>query len=273
MPLPAPSGPSTAAIVTSVRSLMTPLQFPPAEPTHADQRYAERGGRGVPPLADIYLPDGDGPHPSVVLIHGGGWVLGHRRMKPMRYLATKLVEQGYAVFVPEYRLVFRGGRLTEARQDAVEALRWWVAQGERFSLDPAHLSLVGLSAGATLMLLAADAVRDEIPLFRVVPIFGVYDFDSMHGGLGRLIRPLVLQEHDPADVSPRNLAPLPCPVVLMHGTSDRLVPHSQAEALRDAWAEGDVRLVSYEGLPHAFFNDATSDGCKQATADLLAALA
>jgi len=272
-PLPT-GGPSFLGIVTSVRSLMTPLQFEPAEPSHPDEPYRERAGRGLPPLADVYVPAGPGPHPSVVLIHGGGWVLGSRRMKPMRYLATKLVQRGFAVCIPEYRMVFRGGRLDEALDDATRAIGWWLESAERFALNPARVVLSGLSAGATLMLLAADNHRD-VPFSRIVPVFGVYDFSQMHGGLGSLIQPLLLRTHAPSDVSPLQRAPHPSPVTLLHGTADTLVPHAQAVQFRDRWtaAGGIVELVTYEGLPHAFFNDARSDGCIAATADFLDAVA
>ncbi len=261
-------------IVRSVSSLLTPLQFAPTEPSHRDQPYRpRRAGRGIPPLADVYLPSGGGPYPSVVLVHGGGWVLGHRGMKPMRYLASKLLEQGYAVCIPEYRMVFRGGRLDEAVDDVTCAVQWWLESAERFGLDPKRVSLSGLSAGATLMLLAADRLKD-VGFRRLLAVFGVYDFTEMHGGVGKLIRPLLLRERDPRSVSPLYREPHPSPVTLFHGTEDTLVPHSQAVAFRDRWNShgGRVDLVTYEGLPHAFFNDARSKGCRAATEGMLTAL-
>ncbi|MCO4773115.1 MAG: alpha/beta hydrolase [Deltaproteobacteria bacterium] len=268
------ASPSILGILSSVGSMFTPLGFPPAQPNHASEPYRpSRVGRGIPPIADIYLPPGPGPHPSMVLVHGGGWVIGHRRMKAMRHLATTLVQAGYAVFVPEYRMVFRGGRLTEALDDATTAIAWWLDNAERFGLDRARVSMSGLSAGATLMLLAAEQHR-ESGLASLLPVFGVYDFSDMHGGIGRLIRPLFLRGADPKSVSPLHMPPPACPVTLFHGTADTLVPYSQAVALRDAWsaAGGTVELVTYPGLPHAYFNYSQSEGCRQATSDYLAAL-
>ncbi len=230
----------------------------PLDPSERDVPYRDApAGRGIPPVADVYLPEGPGPHPSVVLIHGGGWVLGSRRMKPMRYLATKLVEQGFAVCVPEYRLVFRGGRLDEARDDVVTAIRWWLASADRWSLDRERVSLSGLSAGGTMMLLGAHALRDEHRFARVVPVFAVFDFAAMNGGLGRLIRPFLLRGHEPDLVSPLHLPPPTSPVAILHGTDDGLVPYPQAVAAAAAWRNqgATVELIAYEGLPHAFFND------------------
>lgn len=255
---PTQQGPSTWRTVRSVSSLLTPMGITPAPPTHKDVPFREeRAGRGIPPVADVYLPEGPGPHPSVVLIHGGGWVLGNRRMKPMKYLATKLVEEGYAVCVPEYRMVFRGGRLDEALDDVVTAIRWWLAAADRYALDVDRVSLSGLSAGGTLMLLGAHALRDEHRFVRVVPVFAVYDFAAMNGGLGRLIGPLFLRDHAPDSVSPLHLPPPTSPVAILHGTDDGLVPFPQAEAAAAAWTEqgAEVELIAYDGMPHAFFND------------------
>ena len=264
------SGPTITGIVRSLRSLTTPLAFDPASATHSDVAYTARRERGVPPLVDVYLPEGPGPHPSVVLVHGGGWVVGHRRMKPMRYLATELVGAGYAVAVGEYRMVFRGGRIGEAVHDVATTIGWWFDQADAYALDPDAVHLMGLSAGATLMLLAAAEHRGR-PFRKLVSVFGVYDFEGMSGGVGGLIKPLLLEGRDPRSVSPLHIDHLPWPLALMHGTDDALVPHEQAERLRDrrVAAGHPVALFSYPGQPHAFFNDATSDTCKQATADLL----
>lgn len=263
------SGPSITGIVRSLRSLTTPLAFDPADATHRDLTYREPA-RGVPPLVDVYLPEGPGPHPSVVLVHGGGWVLGHRRMKPMRYLATELVKSGYAVAVGEYRMVFRGGRIGEAVDDVARKVGWWFDQHDEYGLDPEAVSLMGLSAGATLMLLAADKHRER-RFRKLVSVFGVYDFEGMSGGVGGLIKPLLLEGRDPKTVSPLHIDPLPWPVALLHGTDDQLVPHAQAERFRTIREEAGhpVELRSYDGQPHAFFNDATSDICQKATADVL----
>ena len=267
------SGPTITGIVRSLRSLTTPLAFDPADAAHMDLVYQARAGRGVPPLVDVYLPDGPGPHPSMVLVHGGGWILGNRRMKPMRYLATELVKAGFAVAVGEYRMVFRGGRIGEAVADVASKVGWWFDQAEEYDLDPDAVHMMGLSAGATLMLLAAAEHRDR-SFKRLVSVFGVYDFEGMSGGIGSLIKPLLLEGRDPKSVSPLHIDHLPWPITLMHGTDDALVPHEQAVALRDRrLADGlAVDLLSYEGQPHAFFNDATSAICQQATRDLLAAL-
>ena len=62
--------------------------------------YASPGG--VPLKLDAYLPGSPGPHPGVILIHGGGFRFGEREWE--RYLATALVDAGFAAFSIDYRL-------------------------------------------------------------------------------------------------------------------------------------------------------------------------
>src|SRR5213080_3931462 len=75
--------------------------------------------------ADLYVPrDGKGPHPVVVLIHGGYWraTYGKIVMKP---LAADLVRRGYAAWNVEYRRMGRrqGGGYPQTFDDIRAALR------------------------------------------------------------------------------------------------------------------------------------------------------
>src|SRR5262249_15370748 len=51
---------------------------------------------------DLYLPSDDGPHPALLLIHGGGWQTGSAAV--YRYWGPFLAEQGYVAFAITYRL-------------------------------------------------------------------------------------------------------------------------------------------------------------------------
>src|SRR4051794_34019267 len=57
--------------------------------------------------ADLYLPSGDGPHPVVVVIHGGNWRARYGKIvtKP---IAVDLARRGVAAWNIEYRRVGRG---------------------------------------------------------------------------------------------------------------------------------------------------------------------
>ncbi|MBZ0117468.1 MAG: alpha/beta hydrolase [Sandaracinaceae bacterium] len=242
------------SLVSALWSLRGPAFFVEAEPRELSVRYREAQAPGVPPLADVFVPRAR-TGASVVLVHGGGFVLGSRRMKPVRFLTARLTEAGVAVCTIDYRLVFRGGRLDEAVEDVIDALRFWKARAPRFALDPARVSIAGLSAGATLSLLAS--AREEV--HRAVSVFGLYELDHLQGVVAGVLPSLVFSSRDRKDWgerSPRQ-APQPrSPTLLLHGTADGLVPVEQAYRLRDHRLSLGLptQLVVYEGAPHGFFS-------------------
>lgn len=192
------------------------------------ERYRADRRRGIPPLADIYTPAA--PRTNILLVHGGGLVVGSRRMRPIRILAERFVREGARVCSIDYRMVFRGGRLDEAVEDVRAALAFWTAR-----VGPTQV--VGLSMGATLAMLAGDTGVE-----RLACCFGLYEVDH----LPRLYRHLLRWRFDSHP---------PIPTLLLHGDADRLVPVAQAHRLA---AERTARalpteLVVVPGAPHGFF--------------------
>lgn len=246
------------ALLTSLRSLRGAPGVPIVPPTHADVRYRDgalpRGA--IAPLADLYVPAAPNGA-SVVLVHGGAFVIGSRRMKPMRFLTAKLVEAGVAVCAIDYRMIFRGGRLDEATADVLDAFEFWAARASALGLDPRRISLAGLSAGATLSLLAA-ARLDDGRLSSLACAFGLYDAAHLRGPAELLPR-LLLRSADRRAWStrlPRHARQPSAPTLLLHGTRDDLVPVAQAHELA-AQRETlglPTKLVIYDGAPHGFFN-------------------
>lgn len=247
-------------LVEALRLVWGPDHFTPVAPTEEHVPFRSRAGAGVRPLVDVYLPDATrATGASVLLVHGGGFVIGSRRMKPMRYLAAELVRAGVAVCAVDYRLIFRGGRLEEAVDDVHTAFGFWRERAVSAGLDPQRVSVVGLSAGAALALYVASR---EPAVHRLACCFGVYELDALHGVLGRVIPPLLFRTRDRRDWharSPSSVAQPSAPTLLLHGSHDRLVSHVQAERLaahREALGL-PTRLVVYPGAPHGFFSTAS----------------
>ncbi len=192
--------------------------------------YCDDHGRHRPPLAEVWLPDGPGPHPPVLVTHGGGFILGHRRMSAVRHTALHLVSQGFAVASFDYRLAFRGGRLREGIEDVIAGMTWWRANAERFHLDEAKMALVGVSAGSALMMLAAEQLG---PVAKVVSIHGPMDWRLVPGG-GLTLTQRLLFQHSDSDQwmqqSPMNFE-LDVPLLVQTGTADRLVVPENAKRL------------------------------------------
>ena len=243
------------AVLTSLQSLRGEPGIADVLPTHT-VRYRAGGRRTeITPLADIYMP-ATPTGASVVLVHGGGFVIGSRRMKPMRYLATRLVTAGIAVCAIDYRMIFRGGRLDESTADVCDAFELWSTKAAQLGLDDHAITLAGLSAGATLSYLAAARIGPS-RLAGIACCFGLYEVDHLHGPAALLPRLLFGTADRRAwlERSPR-FAPQPAiPTLLLHGSDDGLVPVEQARRLaahRDALGL-PTRLVVYDA-PHGFFN-------------------
>ena len=207
------------AVVASLRALRGPPAIADVAPTLAAVRYHDRGARrGIAPLADIYVP-ATPTGASVLLVHGGAGLDAHAR--------------GQAGF------------------------EFWSAQTIVLGLDAGAISLAGLSAGATLALLAAGRIPPA-RLAGVVCAFGLYEVDHLRGPAGLLPR-LLFRTADRAAWRARSprFAPQPAaPPLLLHGGDDGLVPVDQAHRLaahREALGLA-TRLVVYPGAPHGFFN-------------------
>lgn len=223
-------------------------------------RYGpERSQRG-----DLHLPAGDGPHPAIVLIHGGSWQKRFGR-RVMRALAADLVSRGFAVWNIEYRRIGDGGGWPETFADVAAAIDR--LEGLHPALDLARVQVIGHSAGGHLALWAAGreglpagapgavAGRPRVPLRRAISLAGVCDlagaYAQWHGGAVRELMggsPERLPDRY-AVADPLRRVPLSQPVLLVHGTADETVSvrlsRRYAEAARGAGAE--VELVEIEG--------------------------
>ena len=132
---------------------------------------------------DLYLPAGPGPHPAVIVVHGGGWERGDRRAE--RPFAKRLAGLGYVAAPVSYRLG-PAGRFPNALFDLEAAVRWLRANAARYGIDPSHVGAVGGSSGGHLVALlgattGVAALRPggagaDVDVQAVVDIDGLADF-------------------------------------------------------------------------------------------------
>ena len=66
-------------------------------------------GAAASQAVDLFLPKTPGPHPVVILIHGGCWQADLPGVELMDYLAADLRDRGYAVWNIEYRRIGHPG--------------------------------------------------------------------------------------------------------------------------------------------------------------------
>jgi acetyl esterase/lipase len=223
-----------------------------------------RYGGEASQCADLYLPVAAGPHPVIVLIHGGSWQARYGKMV-MRGLAGDLTRRGWAVWNIEYRRLGAGGGWPATFADVAGAID--LLPELDAPLDLERVSVIGHSAGGHLALWAAS--REKLPagapgalaegagvgIRQVVAQAGVCDLSGAyrrwHGGAAR-----ALMGGGPEDVperyalgDPMRLLAPSMPVLLVHGVLDETVSvelsRGYAEAARGAG--GEVELVEIEG--------------------------
>jgi acetyl esterase/lipase len=98
-------------------------------------------------VMDIYIPEGDGPFPVVVLIHGGAFKMGDKRMETRN--AEVLVANGYAAVSINYRLSSEA-KFPAQVHDCKVAVRFLRANASKYKLNPEKVGSWGASAGGYL---------------------------------------------------------------------------------------------------------------------------
>src|SRR5215467_14946096 len=83
-----------------------------------DVEFAKPGGHAL--LLDLHVPDGAGPFPAAILVHGGGFDGGSRATN-MSPTFQPLADAGFAWFSIDYRMAPEY-RFTEAREDVDAAI-------------------------------------------------------------------------------------------------------------------------------------------------------
>ncbi|HTD07355.1 MAG TPA: alpha/beta hydrolase [Solirubrobacteraceae bacterium] len=224
-----------------------------------------RYGPGRSQRADLYLPAGPGPHPVIVLIHGGSWMQRYGRIV-MRGLAGDLVRRGWAVWNIEYRRVGGGGGWPTTFLDVGAAIDHLAKLSAPLDLDRG-VTIIGHSAGGHLALWAAGREQlaqgdpgflDGGPLVRIARVIaqaGVCDLGGAYrrwrGGAVRALMggaPEDFPERYRAG-DPIRLLPLSMPALLVHGTLDETVSVKLARSYESAAraAGGEVELVEIPG--------------------------
>jgi acetyl esterase/lipase len=207
-------------------------------------RRPERHRYGPEPSqrADLFLPRGSGPHPVVVVLHGGSWRARYSKIvtKP---IAVDLARRGLAAWNVEYRRVGRGqGGGWPATFDDVAAAIDLLPSVARDRLDLSDVRAVGHSAGGQLALWAAS--RGGIS--RVAALAAPCDLRATRGDGAALMggTPDEVPERY-AKADPMQLLPLGIPTLLVHGAEDATVPVKRSRRYAEAAraAGDDVTLI------------------------------
>lgn len=259
-----------------------------ATPTAKDVAYASLSPTQK---LDIYLPEGEGPFPLIINVHGGGFMMGDKS-NPAE--ADTFLANGYAVASVDYRL--SGEALAPAQiQDLKAAVRWLRANAQTYNLDPERFVAFGQSAGGNLVALLGTSCgvaelegadlgnADQSSCVQaVVDWFGPTDFLQMDQQFAGTSCPAT---HDAANSPESMLLGAPIQTVpelakavnpityvtaddaaflIQHGTADCNVPPQQGQLLYDALEPAigadNVTLTFLEGAGHggAQFSEAAN---------------
>ena len=140
-------------------------------------------------VVDLWLPQGDGPHPTVIMVHGGCWQTEIADRTIMNWIADDLTRHGVAVWNIDYRGVDRpGGGYPGTFQDVAAAADALRRSCRALKLDLSRLVATGHSAGGHLALWLAARPRlpagsplrtpYPIPIHAVVSLGGLPDLEE-----------------------------------------------------------------------------------------------
>ncbi len=116
-------------------------------------------------MARIYRPEGPGPWPTIVDVHGGAWTTGDRFQNTL--LDESLCETGLLIIALDHRLSPKYPYPAQV-QDVNYGLRWAKAHAAEYGGLPAPLGGLGTSSGGHTLLL--NAMKPHHPEFMAHPM-------------------------------------------------------------------------------------------------------
>ena len=235
-------------------------------------------------VGDLRIPEGDGPFPVVVVIHGGFWKQ-HWTRDLMDPISLDLTRRGYATWNIEYRRVSGDGGWPETFFDVASAVDKLGELADVYQLDLSDVTALGHSAGGQLALWSAGRSTLEAvdvgadPLVRprrVVALAPVADLAAAQSAeLGdHAVDHLVAHAPSHTNVyrhlSPIEMLPLGVEQILLHGDADKAVPVAMSqEYVRTALGEGDtVDYAEIADADHMTLIDPTSTAWSEVVAAL-----
>ena len=217
--------------------------------------FAKPGGH--PLLLDLHIPDGPGPFPAAILVHGGGFDGGSRE-RNMAPTFQPLADAGFAWFSIDYRMAPEF-RFPQAKEDIDSAIKWVKANAKTYKVDLSKIVLSGESAGGYLVNYAAAHETPATKVAAVVDIYGPSDYEKIarqrsayparfnmtsigaHKAKGGGIWFFEVEGYDETSFAKlRELSPINAvhkgmpPFLAIHGTRDDQVPYEQSPLLCDA---------------------------------------
>ena len=120
--------------------------------------------------ATIYQPEGPGPFPAVLDVHGGAWVREDKRRDEHVLMDKALAAMGIVVVAIDYRQSDQH-HYPDSVVDVNFAIRWLRANAPKFNASSRIVGVFGSSSGGHLVLL--NVMRPSDPRYAALPLAGV----------------------------------------------------------------------------------------------------
>ena len=240
---------------------------------------------GVTRLVRIYQPEGPGPFPMLLSIHGGAWT--DKDHTEYESTSTPLAATGIVVAAIGQR-VGEGFPYPVQLQDINYGVRWLKAHASDFKGDPDAVGGIGYSSGGHTRPLAA--MRPNDPRYSALPLEGSSQVDAKFAytiSCWPVIEPYfryeiarekgntdlmekhhiffqgdeAMHESTPINIIQRGEKVTLPPAMVMHGTDDDVMPIEASERFVAAYngAGGNAQLVPWQGKGHGWARAAGSE--------------
>jgi acetyl esterase/lipase len=248
---------------------------------------------GAPLLARLYRPQGGGPFPAMVDVHGGAWASGDRLNNGP--LDEALAKSGIVVLAIDFRMP-PSHRYPASIADVNFAVRWLKTHAAEYGSRRELVGGLGTSSGGHQLLLSA--LQPAAPDFVALPLAEAPHEDARlpylvlcwpisdplaryrmvrEKGNSRLVESHDAYWHSEAEMAAGNpqlilergdaALPLP-PAIVVQGTGDDNVTPDMADRFAAAYRArgGELALHKFAGQPHTFImRDPASADARRAT--------
>ena len=211
---------------------------------------------------ELYLPPGNQKLPLIIFNHDG--ISGIS--KEHRLSSVRLAKSGFVVFSPSYRGEDGSEGVVEiAKGEVNDVLHALELLKNHKRVDSKRVGMVGASHGALISVLAASRSKDVkavVSAYGVMDIYRWYSYLKSAGKLGK--DEVTVRTYGPGpEARPQSFAlrnavsvvsKLDCPVLLLQGSLDDIVPEEQARLMEKAMKKAgkSVKVEIYPDALHGF---------------------
>lgn len=213
------------------------------------------------------------PSPTLVFIHGGGWIFGSKEGALLNFLPY--MEMGWTIVNVEYRMASQS-LAPAAVEDTRCALRWVFRNAKQYNFDTNKIVLSGQSAGGHLSLITGMLPNgtgldnncygdEELKVAAIINWYGISDVNDLLDGknLRSWAKMWMGSQPNQAEIA-KKVSPLTYvraglpPILSIHGDSDSVVPYSHSARLHESLDKAKVtnKLITIKGGDHGGFSQA-----------------